>query len=271
MNMLARLTSTSGTALGPLGVLAVLVILWLAATELWGVSQYLLPRPVNVVGRLYEGLIGGMMYPHIAATLGAVAAGYLIGASIAFLLGVLIAESSVAERFLYPILLAFQATPKVSIAPLIFIWIGFGIESTIVLVALICLFPIFTNTIIGLRSVNPDLVDMYRAFSASRWHIFWNARLPAAAGQIFVGLQISVLFALTGAVVMEFITGVRGLGFLIENSAGTLDVPLVFASLVVLAAIGISASKAVRVLHRKVVFWETPRAGGTDTAVEGRL
>lgn len=260
-----------GTSLGPLAVLAALLVLWIAATELWGVSQYLLPRPLNVLDRLHDGLIGGTMYPHIAATLGAGAVGYLIGASIAFLLGVLMAESSIAERFLYPILLAFQATPKVSIAPLIFIWIGFGIESTIVLVALICLFPIFTNTIIGLRSVNPDLVDMYRAFSASRWQIFWNAKLPSAAGQIFVGLQISVLFALTGAVVMEFITGVRGMGFLIENSAGTLDVPLVFASLVVLAVIGISASKAVRILHRKVVFWETPQSGGTDTPMEGRL
>src|SRR5690606_26008923 len=139
-----------------------------------------------------------------------------------------------AARWLTPVLLAFQATPKVAVAPLIFIWVGFGIESTVVLVALICLFPIFANTISGMRSANPDLIDLYRAFSAGRWKIFWNVKLPAAAGQIFTGLQVSVLFALTGAVVMEFITGVRGLGFLIENSAGTLDVATIFASLVVL-------------------------------------
>jgi len=247
-------------ALPQILLLACVLVLWLLATEVWGVSRYLLPPPGDVLARLREGLIGGSMYPHIGATVGAALAGYLAGGSLAFLLGVLVAEFRFAARFVYPLLLVFQATPKVAIAPLIFIWVGFGTESTVVLVTLIVLFPIFTNTIIGLRSTNPDLVDMYRAFSAGRWTIFWNVKLPSAAGQIFVGLQISVLFALTGCVVMEFITGVRGMGFLIENSAGTLDVPLVFASLVVLAAIGIGAARGVRALHRAVVFWESPRA-----------
>jgi NitT/TauT family transport system permease protein len=242
-----------------------LLVGWLVATEIVGVSRYLLPSLWDVLDRLYDGLVRGTMYRHIRATVVAALLGYLGGGIVAFALGVLVAEFRVAERYLYPLLLLFQATPKVAIAPLIFIWVGFGVESTIVLVMLIVLFPIFTNTIVGLRSTNPDLVDMYRAFSASRWMILWNAKLPSAAGQIFVGLQISVLFALTGCVVMEFITGVRGMGFLIENSAGTLNIPLIFASLVVLAALGITASKIVRMLHHAVVFWERPRLREADS------
>jgi len=208
-----RIGRVGATAIGPATAGAALLAIWLFATEIGGASPYVLPSPIDVVLRLYESLIGGSMYQHIAATVQAAVIGYCLGALTAFLLGVLVAESAI---------------------------------------------PIFTSTITGLRSANVDLVDMYRAFSASRWQIFWNVKLPSAAGQIFAGLQVSVLFALTGAVVMEFITGVQGMGFLIENSASTLDVPLIFACLVVLALLGIGAASVIRVAHRHIVFWEAP-------------
>jgi NitT/TauT family transport system permease protein len=186
----------------------------------------------------------------------AASAGYVLGCGSAIVIAALLAEWVALERALYPLILALQAAPKVSIAPLIFIWVGFGIESQLILVALICFFPIFTISFIGLRSVDSNLLDLYRAFSASRLHVLLHAKLPAAADSIFAGLQVSVVFALIGCVVMEFITGTQGTGFLIENSANILDTPLALATVVCLGILGVLGTQLVRLIHRRVVFWE---------------
>jgi NitT/TauT family transport system permease protein len=129
-------------------------------------------------------------------------------------------------------------------------------SSKIVLVALICFFPVFINTLVGIRSVNPDIVNLYRAFSASRSNILLNVKLPAAASSIFAGLQISVAMALIGAVVGEFIASKAGLGNLLQASSMTMDVATMFAVVIVLAAIGVIGNEMLQYLHRKVVFWE---------------
>jgi NitT/TauT family transport system permease protein len=240
----------------PLVTVAALLALWSYTVHAWDISPHLLPAPEAVLVRLWQGLASGEMWPHIGATVAASLAGYALGCGSAIVTAAILAEWRVLERALHPLILALQAMPKVSLAPMIFIWVGFGVESQIILVALICFFPIFATALIGLRSVDANLLDLYRAFSASRLHVLLNVKFPAAADAIFAGLQVSVVFALIGCVVMEFITGRIGAGFLIENSANILDTPLAIATVVALAVLGVTGTQIVRLVHRRVVFWE---------------
>jgi len=232
------------------------LVLWDLSVRFFNVPAYLVPAPLAVGAALVNGLVHGTFYPHILATLYAVVAGYLVGCSLAIVIGAFLAEVPIMERALMPYIVALQSMPKVALAPLIIVWFGFGMSSKVVLVALICFFPVFINTLVGIRSVNSDIVNLYRAFSASRWNILLNVKLPAAASSIFAGLQISVAMALIGAVVGEFIASKAGLGNLIQASSMTMDVATMFAVVVVLAGIGVIGNQTLQYLHRKVVFWE---------------
>jgi NitT/TauT family transport system permease protein len=177
--------------------------------------------------------------------------------------GTLVAESRTFDQFVYPYIVALQSMPKVALAPLIIVWFGFGLESKIVIVALVCFFPVLINTIVGIRQTDKNLIDLYRAFSASRWMIFRQVKLPAAAGHIFAGLEISVVLGLIGAVVAEFIASQRGLGNVIQAASVNMDVATMFAALISLALLGICGSQIVRYMHRTIVFWDRP----TNTSI----
>lgn len=240
------------------------LILWDASIRIFKVPPYLVPSPMSVGAALIDGLFNGTFYPHIAATLYAVVVGYFLGCFLAIFIGALLAEVPIIERALMPYIVALQSTPKVALAPLIIVWFGFGIASKIVLVALICFFPVFVNTLVGIRSVNPDIVNLYRAFSATRWNILLNVKIPAAASSVFAGLQISVAMALIGAVVGEFIASKAGLGNLLQASSMTMDIATMFAVVIVLAAIGVAGNELLRYVHRKVVFWESRNHMATE-------
>jgi NitT/TauT family transport system permease protein len=242
----------------PLVTVAGLLLVWSDLVQRLDVSPHLLPAPEVVLLRLWDGLSSGEMWPHLGATAAAALAGYALGCGSAILVAAILAEWPLAERALYPLILTLQAMPKVSIAPLILIWVGFGIESQVILVALICFFPIFIVAFVGLRAVDANLLDLYRALSAGRLHVLFHVKIPAAADSIFTGLEVAVLFALIGCVVMEFITGRQGTGFLIENSANTLDTPLAIATVVALGILGVIGTQIVRFAHRRVVFWGGP-------------
>lgn len=241
------------------------IALWELAVTFFQVPAYILPRPLSVALALWNGLVGGFLWPHIWATSQAVIVGYFLGCSVAVVAGAVLGESRLLERALTPYIVAFQSMPKVALAPLIIVWFGYGISSKIVMVALICFFPVFINTLVGVQSVNPDLVNLYRAFSASRLSILFNVKLPSAAGAIFAGLQIGIVMALIGAVVGEFIASKAGLGNIIQASSVNLDVAAMFACVIVLSAMGVAGSKLLGYLHRKVVFWEGLRSRNAET------
>lgn len=240
----------------PLLSLVLLLVVWEAAIHLFSIPNYLLPPPGDVLSTLWSAYVGGLFWPHLSITLFEVVVGYAIGCTAAFLLGAVVAESRVLERIVMPYIVALQSMPKVALAPLLIVWFGFGIASKVVLVVLICFFPVFVNTISGLRAVSPDLLALYKVFGASRLHTFVHVKLPSAARSIFAGLQIAVVLALIGAVVGEFVTSQKGLGFLIQSASLNFDVSTMFAAIVSLALIGITASAVVRALQRKVIFWE---------------
>lgn len=254
------------SALYPLLLLIALVTLWSVAVRTGSIPNYILPPPEGVLAQLYKGYIEGAFWGDFGYTLTSMVIGYVSGCSIAFIIGVLFAEFRALERLLYPFVLGLQSMPKVALAPLILVWFGFGIGSKAVMVGLVCFFPMFINTAVGLKSTDPSLLDLMRAFSASRWHILTRIKIPSAAGHIFAGLQISIVLGLIGAVVAEFVSSSKGLGYLINAATTTLDTSTMFAALVSLAVLGIVGSQLIKFLHRKLVFWD--RSSGTQTLSE---
>lgn len=256
-------------ALYPLATLGVLLLVWEASVRLLDVPNYILPSLAQVGEALWRGYVEGEYWRHVGFTLSAMLWGYAAGSGLALILGALVAEIRIVERFIFAFVVGLQSVPKVALAPLVIVWFGFGIESKIVLVALICFFPTFINVIAGFRSVDPAVVEMMQAFGASRLRILVEAKIPGAAGSIIAGLQVGVVLGLIGAVVGEFIASTRGLGHLIQNAATNLDLGTVFGAIASLAAFGIIGTQALRALHRRIVFWERARGGAASVVTEG--
>jgi NitT/TauT family transport system permease protein len=238
----------------------VIIAVWAFASNVAHVPDFLLPSPQAVLAAFYQGYIKGTFWPDFGFTLESTAIGYVLGCSSAIVLGAVLAESKTFERFFYPYIIALQSMPKIALAPLIIVWLGFGLTSKVVMVALVCFFPLFVNTLAGIRSTDPELVDLMRAYSGSRLATFFRVKLPAAATHIFAGLQIAVSLGLIGAVVAEFVASTQGLGYLIKGASTTLQMNIMFAALLSLAIIGTVGSNLVRIAANAVVFWDRSAA-----------
>jgi NitT/TauT family transport system permease protein len=194
------------------------------------------------------------MTPHALTTLTAIGAGFAVGASLALLAGYALARSALAERLLSPYLVAAQATPILALAPLLALWFGTGIASKIIICALIVFFPVAVATMVGIRSVDARLLELGRSLRANRWQVFRHLELPAAMPAIFGGFRVGVTLAVIGAIVGEWAGAERGLGVLINLARGSLfDIPLMFATLVTIALIGLALYLLVLVLERRLI------------------
>jgi NitT/TauT family transport system permease protein len=252
--------------LPPLLTVAALIAGWQLLVRITQLPARLLPAPSAVLARLQAGILGGDMLGEIAHSAVAVLAGYALACLAALVMAIIFAESRRAERVVYPLVATFQAIPKVALAPLVILWAGFGLRSEVILIAMIAFFPIFANAFIGLSGVSRDLADLFRVHDGGRLFRILHLSLPSAAGQIFAGMQISIGLALVGCVVVEFLVGTDGVGFLIQNSANSLDTATAVAAMVTLGVMGAVAGLALRSLRRLVVFWDRaegvpPRAG----------
>jgi NitT/TauT family transport system permease protein len=244
--------------------LVTLLAIWWGATAFFKVPSYVLPPPSQVWDALWQGYVEGTLWKHLFFTLQSTVTGYLAGCLFGFVLGLLLAEVPSLELIVYPYIVALQSMPKVALAPLIIMWFGLGLESKIVMVSLICFFPVLVNTFVGMRQADEKLIELYQAYGASRLSIVRHVKMPSAAGSIFAGLQISVALGLIGAVVSEFIASQRGLGNVIQSASINMDAGLMFSALISLAAIGTIGSQIIRALHTRIVFWER-RATTTNT------
>ncbi len=239
----------------PLLLLLGFVAGWEAVVVAFDVSPLMFAKPSDIAYALIGGFASGLYWEHLGVTIFEMVSGFLIGSCGGILLGVLISEFEKAGRLLFPYFVSIQSLPKVAIAPLIIMWFGFGIESKVVVVALITFFPVLINTLGGLAIVDPQRIDLMRILLADRWQTFLYVRLPSAAPTIFTGLSVAVVLALTGAIVAEFVGAQRGLGVLLLQAQTNLDTAAMFAILAFLAGIGLSANLAVRRLERAVLFW----------------
>jgi NitT/TauT family transport system permease protein len=244
----------------PLAAGVVLVAVWWCAVHFFNVPGYVLPAPEGVLAAAWTNYAGGSIWRSVGYTTATTLGGFVLGSITGFVLGALVVQFRPLERMASPYIVAFQAMPKVALAPLLLVWFGFGFTSNVLLVALVCFFPVFVSTQVGLRSVSPELVELLHAFSASPSLIFLTIRLPSAATQIFGGLQVAAVLGLTGAVVAEFISSTVGLGHLIQTSAANLDTATMFVALFSLAALGVIMNEIVKRIHARVVFWDGENA-----------
>lgn len=216
-----------------LGVYVLVVALWQVISDVFSVPVYILPSPGAILERAAQS--PGLLLSHMWVTLTEVAVGFGLATLVSVPLGVLLVYSRVMERVVYPALVAFQATPKVALAPILVVWFGFGLSSKVALALMTAAFPIVINTVIGMKQTPQEILHLFRVNRASSWQIFYKARLPIAAPYIFGGLKIGITLAVVGAVVGEFIASNRGLGYLLLVANNTLDTPMLFAVVLVLA------------------------------------
>ncbi len=249
----------------PLLTLVLILGLWDISIRWLGMPSYLLPPPADVFSALWHGFASGLLWPHFLTTAAETVGGFILGCSVAVVVGSLVAEFKLIERMVFPYVVALQSMPKVALAPLLIVWFGFGIMSKVVLVALICFFPMFVNVVAGLRSARQELIDLYTAFSASRFQIFLDIKLPSALPSIFAGLQIALVLSLLGAVVGEFVASQKGLGSLIQAASLNFDLPIMFACILTLALMGAAATLLVSWAQRRLLFWHESTHTQTKT------
>lgn len=234
--------------------LVVFVVVWQLVVTLSGLPPYILPGPLTVAQRFVKAWTDGTMWPHVAQTLVEILLGFAIGAAVALAVGVLLARSRLAERLLSPYLVAAQATPVLALAPLIVLWFGNGLSSKLVITTLIVFFPVAVATMVGLRGVDPRLLEMARSFRATGWQTITRVEVPAALPAILGGMRVGVTLAVIGAIVGEWAGGEKGLGVLINIARGSLfDIPLMFAALATLALIGVSLYLVMVLIERRLV------------------
>jgi len=257
---LRRRRAPRSLALVPFVGLVVLGALWYGAVQFLKVPTYILPAPDAVARALWSGIAISPASPlgyylPLWGTLKNAALGFALGSCLGVLFGSLMAEFRFFEKLTMPYAFALQSLPKVAIAPLIVIWFGFGDGSKIAISALLAFFPMMINSFTGLRSVEPEKIDLMRSLSASRFETYRIVKLPHAAPYIFAGLDMAVVYAFLGTIVAEFLGAQQGMGVVITQAQAVTDVAGVFAALVILGAVGIALHAVVRRLEHRVVHW----------------
>jgi len=252
----ARPLSSLPRLLLPLSLFVLFVAAWEGLVRWQGYPPYILPAPEAVWHKFLLALADGTLWRHTRVTLVEILGGLAIGLSLAMVLGYVLAKSPVLERLVGPYVVAAQAIPVIAIAPLVILWAGSGLTAKMLVAALTLFFPTLVNTMVGIRSVERDLLDLMRALNASRWQVFYKLELPASLPILFGGLKIGVALSVIGAVVGEFVAADQGLGFLINlTSRGTLDTALLFVALGVLVVIAVTMYTTVGWLERHLLRW----------------
>ena len=239
--------------LPPAITLLLLVVAWELWTRIAGIPVYIVPGPLLVITGLLDDY--GFFARHGAITLIEAAAGFLLGSAVAFAAATLMVHWRIAERTLYPLALLVKVTPIVAVAPLFVIWFGFGSGPKVLIAAIITFFPVLVNGITGLRSVNPGALDFFRSVHASQREIFVKLRVPSSLPYLFAAFRIAIPLSVIGAVVGEWFTGDRGLGSVIIVAHNNLDMPTLFAAVLVLALMGIGLTILTAYAERRVLFW----------------
>ncbi|WP_084517670.1 ABC transporter permease [Microtetraspora niveoalba] len=233
--------------------MVVVIALWWLATVVFSIEKFLVPSPKDVVDAFTEhaGFLLAQSWVTLLETVEGFALSIVVGVPIA----VLIASSRLIERMIYPLLLVVNAVPKIAIAPILVVWMGFGQLPKIVMVFLLCFFPIVISTASGLRSTPAELVELVRSLDASRVQAFFKVRFPYALPQVLVGFKVAISLAVIGAVIAEFVGADAGLGFVIVQSGASADTPLAFAAMALLGLISIVLFYGLAALERRLLPW----------------
>ena len=247
------------TAAASLAVLVVFLAAWEWLPGLFGVPAFVLPPASQVWSEFLRMLSTDRVLWHSGITTMEVIVGFFLGSVLGMAIGYLLGVSPRAEVVLSPYILALQIAPKVAFAPLFVMWLGFTVYPKILVAILIVFFPVMVNVLTAMRTVDPDMVNLARAFSASRWQIFRKIEYPASLPPLFSGLRIGATLAVIGVVVGELVGGNLGLGYLLVMGGGQGNTAMVFVAILLLTVIGILAYGAVILVERRVLHY-IPRA-----------
>ena len=237
----------------PVAILLIVVGVWEGAVHLFEMPRYILPAPSKIVGTLFAE--HAQLLKHTLVTLEEMLLGFLLAVSIGIPLAVLMFEFPAVEKALYPYVIGSQTVPVFAIAPLLVLWFGFGITSKVIMAALIVFFAIVLNTLDGLKSTDPDTVNLLRILRATRWQILWKVRIPSALPFIFSGAKIGISISTIGAVIGEWVGAKAGLGYLMLYANGQLHISLVFAAIFCLTILGLSLFGLMTLLERYAMPW----------------
>jgi NitT/TauT family transport system permease protein len=248
------LTSSPAAAIIlPIIGLAATIALWWGATVVFSIESYLLPTPWEVVVKFFDQ--PGVLLSETGTSLLETIQGFLLAIVIGVPIALVIVRSVILERLVYPLLLMVNSIPKVAIAPLLVVWMGFGQWPKVVMVLLMCFFPIVISTAQGMKSTPTELVELMRSLNASRAQEFFKLRLRYAMPQIFTGFKVAISLAVIGAVISEFVGATKGLGYVIQQSGASADTTLAFAAILLLSVMSIVLFYGLVLLEHLLLPW----------------
>jgi NitT/TauT family transport system permease protein len=230
-----------------------LMILWEAGVRLFDIPGWILPAPTAIIAMAREWAPELLYNSYI--TVQETIIGFVLALVLSLPLAVIIAFTSTTRRLLYPILLGLQSIPKVALAPLVILWLGIGNWPKIVIVILVCFFPILVNVVAGFEAVPKPMLDLMYSLRASKLAIFRRLRAPIATPHLFTGCKVAITFAVIGAVIGEFVAAQEGLGYMILMSTAQSQTPLAFAAIILLTFISVVLFYAIEILERRLVTW----------------
>ena len=230
-----------------------LAVSWQLASTYLDIREYLLPSPIAVWRALFGDEIPWSR--HIWVTGVEILGAFVLSGVAGVLLGLAIAWSNAISRTLTPFLVFVNTLPKVAVAPLFLVWMGYGIVPNMLIGALIGFFPVVINTAVGLTQIDQDLIDLGRVFNAPKWKVFAKIRVPNAYPYILSALKITATAAVVGAIVGEFVASQRGLGYVIITSQSSMNTPVAFAALILISILGLLLFGIVAWLSRVLAPW----------------
>jgi NitT/TauT family transport system permease protein len=245
-------------------VLLAVFLLWEAGVRAFKVKPIILPAPSAVFADLFSA--PGWYLGHAWYTLLVTLAGFALSVLVGVLLAILIVESRLLEKSIYALIVGLNSVPKVAVAPLFVIWLGTDAEPKIAIAFLIAVFAIVIDAVLGLKSVPPDILDLARSLRGGRLATLWRIRFPCALPSLFAGMKVAIGLALVGAIVGEFVSSQRGLGYVILSAQGMFDTARVFAAILVLALMGIALFWLIAWLERLAIPWHASQRGDIPTS-----
>jgi NitT/TauT family transport system permease protein len=240
-------------ATAPLIALIALLALWQILVVVLDVRPFILPKPTEIAVEIYEERV--ILWDATMVTLLEVVLGFLLSIAVAIPLAILIVYSSFFKNVFYPLLVTSQAVPRIAVAPLVVLWFGFGILPKVLVAFSIAFFPLVVNTAIGLESTKREIVYVVRSMGGSSLQTFMKARFPSALPSIFGGLKVAIALSVIGAIVGEFVGASEGLGYLVIAAQGNLNTDLIFASITIMAIMGIVLFYVIELVERMVIGW----------------
>ena len=237
-------------------LLFVLVIaLWEIIVVVSGVKEYLLPAPMSVITEMMN--MKWQWFSQIRVTLVEILGGFSLAAGVGILLAIIITWSTFLKNAILPFLVFLNSIPKIALAPLFLIWLGYGVLTNIAIASLIAFFPVVISTATGLSEIEPEMLELADSLNTPKWKAFLKIRIPNALPYIFSGLKVSATMAVVGAIIGEFIASEKGLAALIIMAQMTLATPAILGALVWLSIIGLGLFGSIALLQKLVMPWES--------------